>query len=65
MIGRVHRHPQQKVVLIYRLVVRNFPDVFLSSLSFQKGAMHSAFTKGTLSKPIQSHKLNVNDILSS
>jgi SNF2 family DNA or RNA helicase len=44
LFGRVWRHPQKKQVLTYRLIAAGTSDVFLNSMSFDKGAMHDAFT---------------------
>ncbi|KAI6029955.1 P-loop containing nucleoside triphosphate hydrolase protein [Pisolithus microcarpus] len=41
--GRIYRYPQQKEVLVYRLVARGMPDVFLNNIAFDKGNLHKAF----------------------
>ena len=45
MIGRLHRYPQQKNVITYRLLVGNSPDVFLRKMAIGKGVMHLAFVQ--------------------
>ncbi|KAF5379543.1 hypothetical protein D9615_006663 [Tricholomella constricta] len=44
LIGRIWRTPQKKEVHVYRLIANGTPDVFLNHLSFDKSAMHEAFT---------------------
>ncbi|KAG1786495.1 P-loop containing nucleoside triphosphate hydrolase protein, partial [Suillus variegatus] len=41
--GRIYRHPQTKMVHIYRAIALRTADVFLNNISFSKGAMHEAF----------------------
>ncbi|KAG2045712.1 hypothetical protein BDR06DRAFT_1015378 [Suillus hirtellus] len=41
--GRIYRHPQTKLVNIYRAIALRTADVFLNNISFSKGAMHEAF----------------------
>ncbi|PCH38799.1 hypothetical protein WOLCODRAFT_84760, partial [Wolfiporia cocos MD-104 SS10] len=52
LIGRVWRHPQPKLVEVYRLIAAGTPDVFLNNISFDKGYMHGSFanTSETLRK---------------
>ncbi|KAJ7934060.1 P-loop containing nucleoside triphosphate hydrolase protein [Mycena leptocephala] len=47
LIGRIWRQPQPKTVLVYRLIAKNTPDVFLNNISFDKLAMHEAFARAT------------------
>jgi SNF2 family DNA or RNA helicase len=44
LIGRIWRHPQKKDVHVYRLIADKTPDVFLNNISFDKAAIHNAFT---------------------
>jgi Helicase conserved C-terminal domain len=44
LIGRLWRPPQLKTVHVYRLIANNTSDVFLNNISFDKAAMHLAFT---------------------
>ncbi|KAK7440780.1 hypothetical protein VKT23_016856 [Stygiomarasmius scandens] len=43
LVGRIHRYPQVKPVIVYRLVAANSPDVFLNNLSMDKGMIQEAF----------------------
>ncbi|OSC96198.1 hypothetical protein PYCCODRAFT_1472816, partial [Trametes coccinea BRFM310] len=43
LIGRVWRHPQPKQVLIYSLIAVGTSDVFLNTISRDKGTMQSGF----------------------
>ncbi|KAL7281844.1 hypothetical protein ACG7TL_005167 [Trametes sanguinea] len=43
LIGRVWRHPQSKQVLIYSLIAVGTSDVFLNTISRDKGTMQSGF----------------------
>ncbi|KAI9069960.1 hypothetical protein FKP32DRAFT_1558701 [Trametes sanguinea] len=43
LIGRVWRHPQSKRVLIYSLIAVGTSDVFLNTISRDKGTMQSGF----------------------
>ncbi|PCH39636.1 hypothetical protein WOLCODRAFT_85980, partial [Wolfiporia cocos MD-104 SS10] len=36
LIGRVWRHPQTKLVEVYRLIVAGTPNVFLNNISFER-----------------------------
>ncbi|KAJ7865882.1 P-loop containing nucleoside triphosphate hydrolase protein, partial [Mycena olivaceomarginata] len=47
LIGRIWRQPQPKTVLVYRLIAKNTPDVFLNNISFDKLAMHEEFARAT------------------
>jgi SNF2 family DNA or RNA helicase len=47
LIGRIWRHPQLKVVHVYRLIADKTSDVFLNNISFDKAQMHEAFTGST------------------
>ncbi|PCH40634.1 hypothetical protein WOLCODRAFT_86118, partial [Wolfiporia cocos MD-104 SS10] len=53
LIGRVWRHPQPKLVEVYRLIAAGIPDMFLNNISFNKGYMHRSFANAskTLRKP--------------
>ncbi|GBE89337.1 hypothetical protein SCP_1503450 [Sparassis crispa] len=44
LIGRVHRPPQAKPVLVYRIIAAKTPDVFLNNIAFNKAVMHQGFT---------------------
>ncbi|EMD31654.1 hypothetical protein CERSUDRAFT_127231 [Gelatoporia subvermispora B] len=48
LIGRVQRYPQQKLVRIYRIILRSTPDIFLNNLAFRKAEMHEAFVGSSL-----------------
>ncbi|KAI0348718.1 hypothetical protein OH77DRAFT_1416039, partial [Trametes cingulata] len=43
LIGRVWRHPQKKRVIVYYLIAENTSDVFLNTISRDKGMMQNAF----------------------
>ena len=43
-VGRVHRFPQKKPVICYRLLVGQSPDIFLRKIAMQKKTMLDAFT---------------------
>ncbi|KAJ3525636.1 hypothetical protein NM688_g8374 [Phlebia brevispora] len=45
MIGRIWRQPQRKIVIIYWILTRGSADVFLDSISLEKGFMHDALMK--------------------
>jgi SNF2 family DNA or RNA helicase len=47
LIGRLWRHPQHKIVHVYRLIADKTSDVFLNNISFDKAQMHDAFTGST------------------
>jgi hypothetical protein len=47
LIGRIWRFPQSKDVHIYRLIAMNTQDIFLNNISFDKAAIHNAFTGST------------------
>ncbi len=52
LIGRLWRKPQQKRVIIYRLIGLESPDEYLMNISWGKGAMHeSFFAREAISKP--------------
>lgn len=44
LIGRVWRYPQPKTVKVYRLIGARSPDVFLNSISFNKGFIQDTFS---------------------
>lgn len=43
LTGRLNRHPQDKVVLIYRIVAHNSTDVYLNKIAHDKGIMQRFF----------------------
>ncbi|KAI0748986.1 P-loop containing nucleoside triphosphate hydrolase protein [Irpex lacteus] len=43
LIGRLQRRGQTKLVIVYRLLIKDSPDVFLNDISFNKSIMHDTF----------------------
>lgn len=43
LIGRVHRQPQLKQVIVYKLVGMRTPDAIIDHISATKQMMHEAF----------------------
>ena len=47
LMGRIHRYPQLKHVIVYHLVVCNTTDVFLNCISEDKAMIHQAFVNSS------------------
>jgi superfamily II DNA or RNA helicase len=43
LVGRIHRYPQTKRVVVYRLIAKHSPDMFLNRLSQDKAQIFAAF----------------------
>ncbi|KAI0681777.1 P-loop containing nucleoside triphosphate hydrolase protein [Cerioporus squamosus] len=43
LIGRLWRHPQKKIVINYRTILNDTPDVFVNTICRDKALLHEAF----------------------
>ncbi|KAL7280993.1 hypothetical protein ACG7TL_004295 [Trametes sanguinea] len=46
LVGRLWRHPQKKTVIRYQIIADNTSDVFIASVSSDKGLMHHQLMEG-------------------